>query len=64
MVEAVEARHDAPPSFFFEEAFFEAVFFDEVFLDDVAISDGDRLGEVGAGWEVARTTLRSERSSP
>jgi alkylation response protein AidB-like acyl-CoA dehydrogenase len=35
--------------------------FNEVFLTDVRIPDTDRLGAVGEGWQVARTTLMNER---
>jgi alkylation response protein AidB-like acyl-CoA dehydrogenase len=35
--------------------------FNEVFLTDVRIPDADRLGDVGDGWAVARTTLMNER---
>ncbi|GAA1191637.1 acyl-CoA dehydrogenase family protein [Prauserella alba] len=35
--------------------------FNEVFLTDVRIPDAQRLGEVGAGWQVAQTTLMNER---
>ena len=35
--------------------------FNEVFLTDVRIPDGNRLGAVGEGWQVARTTLMNER---
>jgi alkylation response protein AidB-like acyl-CoA dehydrogenase len=35
--------------------------FNEVFLDDVVVEDRFRVGEVGAGWQVAMTTLSSER---
>jgi alkylation response protein AidB-like acyl-CoA dehydrogenase len=35
--------------------------FNEVFLDDVRIPDDLRLGDVGAGWAVATTTLMNER---
>ncbi|SCF99518.1 MULTISPECIES: acyl-CoA dehydrogenase family protein [unclassified Streptomyces] len=37
--------------------------FNEVFLTDVRIPDAHRLGEVGEGWKVARTTLMNERVS-
>ncbi|GAA1933279.1 acyl-CoA dehydrogenase [Streptomyces sodiiphilus] len=35
--------------------------FNEVFLTGVRIPDADRIGAVGEGWEVARTTLNNER---
>ena len=35
--------------------------FNEVFFADVRIPDAQRLGEVGAGWKVALTTLMHER---
>jgi alkylation response protein AidB-like acyl-CoA dehydrogenase len=35
--------------------------FNEVFLTDVRIPDSYRLGDVGDGWRVARTTLMNER---
>jgi alkylation response protein AidB-like acyl-CoA dehydrogenase len=37
--------------------------FNEVFLTDVRIPDSNRLGAVGDGWRVARTTLMNERVS-
>jgi alkylation response protein AidB-like acyl-CoA dehydrogenase len=37
--------------------------FNEVFLTGVRIPDSHRLGAVGQGWEVARTTLMNERVS-
>ncbi|HEY1826393.1 MAG TPA: acyl-CoA dehydrogenase family protein [Acidimicrobiales bacterium] len=37
--------------------------FNEVFLTDVELPDSFRLGEVGAGWSVALTTLGFERAS-
>jgi alkylation response protein AidB-like acyl-CoA dehydrogenase len=35
--------------------------FNEVFFTDVRIPDVNRVGEVGDGWRVARTTLMNER---
>jgi 3-oxochol-4-en-24-oyl-CoA dehydrogenase len=37
--------------------------FNEVFFDDVFVPDTDVVGEVNAGWTVARTTLGNERIS-
>jgi alkylation response protein AidB-like acyl-CoA dehydrogenase len=37
--------------------------FNEVFLDDAVVRDEERLGEVGAGWQVAMTTMRFEREA-
>ncbi len=37
--------------------------FNEVFLTEVELSDALRVGDVGAGWTVALTTLGFERSS-
>jgi alkylation response protein AidB-like acyl-CoA dehydrogenase len=36
--------------------------FNEVYLDEVRVADADRLGPVGEGWKVARTTLGAERA--
>ncbi|MFT7244168.1 MAG: acyl-CoA dehydrogenase, partial [Candidatus Azotimanducaceae bacterium] len=35
--------------------------FNEVYFTDVRISDSQRLGEIGQGWQVAITTLMNER---
>jgi alkylation response protein AidB-like acyl-CoA dehydrogenase len=35
--------------------------FNEVFLDAALVPDGQRVGAVGAGWQVARATLSGER---
>jgi alkylation response protein AidB-like acyl-CoA dehydrogenase len=37
--------------------------FNEVYLDDVFVPDEAVLGEVGAGWTIAMTTLMNERVS-
>jgi len=37
--------------------------FNEVYFTNVRISDAQRLGEVGQGWQVALTTLMNERAS-
>ena len=37
--------------------------FNEVFFDNVRVSDADRIGEVGAGWNAMMTTLGFERAS-
>jgi alkylation response protein AidB-like acyl-CoA dehydrogenase len=37
--------------------------FNEVFLDDVFVPDTDVIGEVGAGWAVARAVMGNERVS-
>ena len=37
--------------------------FNEVFLSGVVIPDADRIGGVGAGWQVATATLMNERVS-
>ncbi len=36
--------------------------FNEVFLDDAHVADSDRIGAEGAGWQVAKTVLTSERA--
>ncbi len=35
--------------------------FNQVFLDGVLVPDGDRLGDPGAGWGIARSVLALER---
>ncbi len=37
--------------------------FNEVYFTDVRIPDSQRLGDVGAGWQVSLTTLMNERFS-
>jgi alkylation response protein AidB-like acyl-CoA dehydrogenase len=37
--------------------------FNEVYLHQARIDDGWRLGDVGAGWSVAMTTLMNERNA-
>jgi alkylation response protein AidB-like acyl-CoA dehydrogenase len=37
--------------------------FSEIFLDDVRVPAANMLGGPGDGWDIARTTLTSERSS-
>ena len=37
--------------------------FNEVYFTDVRVSDSQRLGAVGQGWQVAITTLMNERAS-
>lgn len=37
--------------------------FNEVFFDSVRVHDDHRIGEVGAGWRVGRTTLAFERAA-
>jgi alkylation response protein AidB-like acyl-CoA dehydrogenase len=37
--------------------------FNEVYLNEVRIPDAHRLGPIGAGWQVAMTTLMNERDS-
>ena len=37
--------------------------FNEVFLKDVVVEDEYRIGDVGAGWKVAMSTLAGERQS-
>jgi alkylation response protein AidB-like acyl-CoA dehydrogenase len=36
--------------------------FNEIFMDDVRIPDENRIGDEGAGWGVAITTLMNERA--
>ena len=37
--------------------------FNEVYFTDVRVSDAQRLGEVGQGWQVSITTLMNERAT-
>jgi alkylation response protein AidB-like acyl-CoA dehydrogenase len=37
--------------------------FNEVFMDDAIVPDADRIGDAGAGWGVAITTLMHERGA-
>ena len=37
--------------------------FNEVYFTDVRVSDAQRLGAVGQGWQVALTTLMNERAA-
>ena len=37
--------------------------FSEVFLDGAPVRDADRIGDVGAGWAVARAALANERGA-
>ncbi len=37
--------------------------FSEVFLEQAEVSDDDRIGDVGAGWAVARAALANERGA-
>jgi alkylation response protein AidB-like acyl-CoA dehydrogenase len=39
------------------------VHFNEVFMDDAVVADSDRIGDAGAGWGVAITTLMHERGA-
>ncbi len=36
--------------------------FNEVFMSDARVHERDRLGDIGAGWHVAMTTLSHERN--
>lgn len=37
--------------------------FNEVYLTEVRVPDSDRIGDIGAGWGVAMTTLSNERTT-
>ena len=37
--------------------------FNEVYFTDVRVSDSQRVGEVGQGWQVSLTTLMNERAA-
>ena len=37
--------------------------FNEVYFTDVRVSDSQRLGDIGQGWQVSLTTLMNERAS-
>ena len=37
--------------------------FNEVYFNDVRVSDQQRLGEIGQGWQVSLTTLMNERAA-
>ena len=37
--------------------------FNEVYFTDVRVSDSQRLGEVGQGWQVSLTTIMNERAA-
>jgi alkylation response protein AidB-like acyl-CoA dehydrogenase len=37
--------------------------FNEVYMTEVRVPDADRIGDVGAGWGVAMTTLANERTT-
>jgi alkylation response protein AidB-like acyl-CoA dehydrogenase len=37
--------------------------FNEVYMTEVRVPDADRIGDVGAGWGVALTTLANERTT-
>ena len=37
--------------------------FNEIFITDARVPDANRLGDIGAGWQVANATLMNERVS-